>query len=152
MNYGLGRTVGLGLTVEGADQLATNLQMLGAAVRRRALLKVLRAAAVPIQGRAAELARIDPRTPRHLKDWIVISPQPAGTSDAEASVAVGPATSVFWGLFLEFGTVKMSPKPFMRPAFDYGTDRALSILRDGLWALLEDASTGRGVFDFGDAT
>lgn len=144
----------LGLTVTGAEQLATSLQTLGARVRRQALVKVLRAAAVPIQGRAIELAPIDPHLPVHLKDEIVISTLPAGSADAEAAVAVGPSTRAFWGLFVEFGYGPgvRHATPFLRPAFDYGTERALGILRDGLWDLLESAQTGTGIFDFGEAT
>jgi HK97 gp10 family phage protein len=129
----------LGLTATGGEQLAKALQALSASVRRRALLGALKSAAWPIAGRAAELAPIDPATRRHLKDWIVVQTQPVGTAGAEAAVAIGPAVAVFWGLFLEFGTVKMSGHPFLRPAFDDGTDRTLSILREELWTLLNES-------------
>ena len=104
------------LGVTGAEELAARLRLLSASVRRAALMKVLRAAAVPIQGRAAELAPIDPATRVHLKDWIVVSAATAQTEDDyQAAVAVGPATKVFWGFFLEFGTVKMSRAPVPAP-------------------------------------
>lgn len=156
----------LGLSIKGAEQLAANLNALGAAVRKRALVKVLRAAAEPIQSRAIELAPIAPRMPFHLKDAIVIYTVPStemfwkwewtltGSDEYQAAVAIGPSRDAFWGVFLEFGTVKMAAKPFMRPAFDYGADRALTLIRAGLWALLEEqiaaggtraASTGEGM-------
>jgi HK97 gp10 family phage protein len=158
--------VNLGLSITGGAQLAANLNALGAAVRQRALVKVLRAAAWPIQSRAIELAPIDPRMTYHLKDHIVIYTVPTtemwwkwewtltGSDEYQAAVAIGPSKDAFWGGFLEFGTVKMAAKPFMRPAFDYGADRALSLIREGLWALLEEqiaaggtraASTGEGM-------
>lgn len=31
----------------------------------------------------------------------------------------------FYGKFLEWGTVKMAPKPFLRPAYDAARDRAI---------------------------
>lgn len=137
----------LGLSASGGAELARTLQALPNAVRRRAMLKLLRDAAWPIAGRAAELAPIDPTTKFHLKDWILISPLPEGTADAEAAVAIGPSAKAFWGYFIEFGTVKMSAHPFMRPAFDYGTERTLEILRAGTWDLLSEAiasSSSRG--------
>jgi len=148
--------VRLGLTVSGGEVLAANLRRLGDAVRRRALLGVLRAAAEPIRGRAAELAPLDPATPIDLKESMVISAATkigsvaGGAWDAadpfQAAVAVGPARNIFYGIYQEYGTVRHSAQPFLRPAFDYGTDRSLAILRDGLWRLLEDANAGRGAF------
>jgi len=150
--------VTLGLTVTGGEALAKQLRALGAAVRRKALLRVLKTAAEPIRGRAAELAPIDPTSELDLKDWMVISAttqigaavggewQAAAADEYQAAVAVGPARKVFYGRFVEFGTVKMSAKPFLRPAFDYGSDRALALIREGLWQLLDQANAGAGVF------
>lgn len=135
------------LGVTGAAELAARLRLLSGAVRHRALLKLLREAAVPIQGRASELAPIDPATPVHLKDWIVISAATDVTvDDYQAAVAVGPAKNVFWGSFIEFGTVKQAPRPFLRPAFDYGADHAITLIREGLWKLIDDANKNAGAF------
>jgi HK97 gp10 family phage protein len=146
----------LGLGVTGGPELAAQLLKLSRGVRKRALTKVLKAAAVPIQGRAAELAPIDPVGEVHLKESIQVSVatqigtmaggQWAAADDFQAAVAVGPARKVFYGLYLEYGTVKMSAKPFLRPAFDYGSDRSLTLIREGLWELLEQANTGTGAF------
>lgn len=143
----------LGLGVTGGTELAAQLRTLSAAVRRKALLPVLRAAAEPIRSRASELAPIDPTTELDLKDSIVVRAATTlgggrfdPTDEFQAAVAVGPSRQVFYGRYLEFGTVKMSAKPFLRPAFDYGTDRALSLIRAGLWELLEQANAGAGVF------
>lgn len=150
----------ISLGFSGGPELAAQLRKLSEAVRKKALLKILRVAAEPIRGRASELAPIDPSTDLDLKDWIVISAtthlggeaggawQAASADEFQAAVAIGPASKVFYGLYLEFGTVHAPhAKPFLRPAFDYGTDRTLSILRDGLWDLLDDANTGAGVFE-----
>lgn len=147
----------MGLQFSGGVELAARLRLLAESVRRRALMKVLRPAAEPIRGRASELAPIDPTTELDLKDWIVISAarkigSVAGgawdrADEYQAAVAIGPASKVFYGLFLEYGTVKMGPRSFMRPAFDYGAERTLSILRDGLWGLLDDANNNAGAFN-----
>jgi HK97 gp10 family phage protein len=151
---------GLGLTVVGGEALAAKLQALGGAVRQHALVKILRAAAVPIQSRAAELAPYDPRAKHHLSESIGISTVPmsrygslTGTDDYQAAVAVGPTKSVFWGLFVEYGYGPgvRHARPFMRPAFDYGGAAALAIMREGLWDLLTAANQQTGIFERADA-
>lgn len=147
----------LGLGVTGGPALAAQLRTLGAAVRKKALIGVLKAAAVPIQGRAAELAPLDPRGAVHIKESIQVSVatqigsmaggQWNAADEYQAAVAIGPARHTFYGLYLEYGTVKMAAKPFLRPAFDYGSDRALTLIREGLWSLLEDATAKRGRFE-----
>ena len=149
-------SVKLGLTVTGGKELAAGLLALSAAVRKQALVKVLRKAAEPIQSRAIELAPFDPlMRGRHIRDAIVIYTVPTtemwwkwewtltASDEYQAAVAVGPATDVWWAYFLEFGTIKMRARPFMRPAFDYGADRALALISDGLWQLLQDQMAAR---------
>jgi HK97 gp10 family phage protein len=148
--------VTLGLGVTGGEELAAQLRKLGAAVRKKALVGVLKAAAVPIQGRAAELAPLDPAGTVHLKEQMQVSVvtqigsvaggQWAAADEFQAAVAIGPSRKGFYGLYLEYGTVKMSARPFLRPAFDYGSDRALTLIREGLWELLEQANAGTGAF------
>jgi HK97 gp10 family phage protein len=149
--------VTLGLSVTGGEALAKQLRKLAVSVRKKALLGVLKTAAVPIQGRAAELAPLDPVGEVHLKESIAVSVanqigtqaggQWAASDEFQAAVAIGPTRKAFYGLYLEYGTVKMGAKPFLRPAFDYGTDRTLTLIREGLWELLEAANTGSGVFE-----
>lgn len=46
---------------------------------------------------------------------------------------IGIDTKVaYYGHFVEFGTVKMTPKPFLRPAWDAGKYRAAQAIRDTL--------------------
>lgn len=141
----------IGLSVQGGEALARALVALPDRVRRNQLLKVLREAADPIRDRAVGLAPRDPHEPNpHLRDSIVIQSLPIGSYDAEAAVAVGPSPRTFWGLFVEFGYgPNRSPHPFMRPAFDYGTNKALEYLGEALGRLLTQANAGTGVFDAG---
>lgn len=49
-----------------------------------------------------------------------------------AEVFVGPAKGGAHGIFNEFGTVHMSPQPFVRPAWDSEQDTALEIIKSNL--------------------
>lgn len=155
----------VGLKVDGADELAAALRGLGEAVRRRALLGVLRAAGEPIRARMSDLARRGPvrrlagggGDDEHLADNIGISAATrigsvaGGRWDArdemQAAVAIGPTSKFFYGIYLEYGTVHApTPRPFGRPAFDGESERALDLIRRGLWDLLADAAAKRGAF------
>lgn len=48
---------------------------------------------------------------------------------AFAEMYVGPSVEAPHAHFLEFGTRKMTPRPYMRPAFDSEKDNALAIIR-----------------------
>jgi len=37
--------------------------------------------------------------------------------------------SAYYGQFVEFGTVKMTPRPFLRPAFDENVSRAIETMK-----------------------
>lgn len=52
----------------------------------------------------------------------------------------------FYWRFLEFGTIKMAAKPFMRPAFDSSSQEALSVITNKLDAGIkkEAAKLGKG--------
>lgn len=47
------------------------------------------------------------------------------------------------GIFNEFGTVKQSPQPFMRPAFEQGKLQALEAMKKRLLQRIEKAEKGR---------
>jgi len=48
--------------------------------------------------------------------------------DDENEVLVG--TAVFYGPYVEFGTIRSSAQPFLRPAMDLARGRALTITRE----------------------
>jgi HK97 gp10 family phage protein len=137
----------IGLESQGLAELARTLNALSQAVRRRRLYALLRPAAEPMRARMSELA------PRHapapdLADNIGISPAlklpSASGGDSEradefqAAIAVGPTKGFYYGLFLEYGTVRQSAHAFMRPAFDSSAEDSLAIIRRGLWDLMLD--------------
>jgi HK97 gp10 family phage protein len=55
-------------------------------------------------------------------------------------VEVHVGTAMSRGLFQEFGTYKMSPQPFMRPAWDNEKHRSLETIKIELWNEIEKAA------------
>lgn len=131
----------LSMTFTGGPEMQRTLNALPDAVARRVQLRALREGAEVIQGAAEGYA---PRRTGELADRIVINTvtKSAGDFD-EATVAVGPAVSVFYGRFQEladeYGGVHHRAQPFMRPAFDARWREALSIIKTFLWSGIERA-------------
>jgi HK97 gp10 family phage protein len=134
---------------DGGARLAKTLAALPENVSGQVLRQALLAVAEPMRATMASRAPRRPPAP-DLADHIVVSPVSsiAGVdggkaerlADTEAAVGIGPAKGYFYASFLEYGTVKMSAQPFMRPAFDEhvaGTVKALALQ---LWVAL----TSRG--------
>jgi HK97 gp10 family phage protein len=131
----------LSLSLRGLDELAKGLRELSQSVRKQALTSALKAAGEPMRDRMSSLAPWGQDDP-HLANEIVMSfvrdvEGVKATTDGEATLAIGPSWNAFYGLFLEYGTVKMSARPFMRPAFDETSDESMAILARELWAAIE---------------
>jgi HK97 gp10 family phage protein len=56
----------------------------------------------------------------------------------------GKMRDAFYWRFLEFGTVKMAARPFMRPAFDVSSQQALSLITNKLAAEVEKEAANLG--------
>lgn len=63
--------------------------------------------------------------------------QAAGGKGRSVITSAGPALSVFYGLFQEFGTRFHPPKPFMRPAWDAMKTRLIDIFATELGDQIE---------------
>lgn len=119
--------------VEGLREVQTALrELLPDATARRVMRKVLMTRAQPIIDAAQSLAPVDPRGKHALRESIAAS----GTlrrSQRSSSVSsgdkdsvwvfVGPSSNKTKSIFhyahiQEFGSVKQSARPFMRPAWD----------------------------------
>jgi HK97 gp10 family phage protein len=125
------------LAFEGGKELAAALETLSPRVARRESLDALRGSAVPILREARDFLPTGPTQGPHLKDNL--GTQNVSQGD-DLTIAVGPEKRpdfVFWGTFLEFGTVKMSARAWLRPAFDHGVWDSLDILRTLLWASIK---------------
>lgn len=101
------------LKVEGIEELMARLNSLGEAVATRTENKALREGAEVLREGISKRA---PRDTGNLAENIVMS----GVKQAEIGkyIEVGPDKKHFYGLFHEFGTVKMPAYPFMGPALE----------------------------------
>ena len=130
------------MKIEGGKELAANLRALPASVSQPIIIRALKDAAEPMRVRMGQLAPREPGAP-DIADNIGISVANRigdvgggrweAKHDQEFAVAVGPTKSFFYGIFLEYGTIKMSARPFMRPAFDSTVQTSLTILAQRLW-------------------
>lgn len=132
----------------GGAELAANLRALPKSVSRNAQIDALMDAADPM---VTVSRRIAPRAPGapDIAANIEAAPVRAGVDefgDAKAAaVAWGPVKGFFYGYFLEWGTVKMAARPFMRPAFDSQAERSLGILMRRTWENIQSWVLSRNV-------
>lgn len=141
------------MTFTGGKELASALRTLPDALSRQILLGALTEAAEPMRQRMSQLAPREPGKP-DIADNIGISVANRlgdidggrweARSEDEHAVAVGPTKNFFYGIFLEYGTVKMRAQPFMRPAFDTEAPRALSQIGNRIWAAIRDRAMSTG--------
>lgn len=122
--------------VEGLEELRRALLELPKVAQGRALRTALRAGGREIEkeararapkGTTGRLARnIRTKTVRHPRGRTLAGRLVVATGDTGAHVTVGVRTrgkrddprNAFYWRFVEFGTSKMSARPFLRPAFD----------------------------------
>ena len=83
----------------------------------------------------------------HLRDNIRVRRARATTDNKVVfNISTGNA---FWGYFLEYGTINMQARPFMRPAFDAFRQQAIDIqigeLRGGIERVAKRVKKGRPV-------
>lgn len=146
----------IAIKFQGGPQLARALRDLSFEKERTVVRAMLREAAEPIRDEAEQLVTLGEDAP-HIADHIVVSATNQLEDDSlgsrradenEHAVAVGPSKDFFYGFFLEFGTIKMAAKPFLRPAFDSKVGAALKVFQEQVWAFLrhkaERSSTSRG--------
>lgn len=105
------------LKLEGMDELLSKLQQIGEKASR-VENKALRAGAEILQKAASDKAPKSGRMKPHLKENIQMSN--VKMKDGIKIIEVGPTRGsndkFFYGKFLEFGTSKMSARPYLYPA------------------------------------
>ena len=127
--------------VQGLKELNALLQQLPLKLEKNILRGAIRAGAKPvaddIRRRAPELAEPDPRRVRGaLKKSVRIMSTQMSRGMIRGGVVAGGKTTVgrgkakvaadaFYAHMVEYGTVKMTAKPFMRPAIDTRTQAAI---------------------------
>lgn len=106
----------------GLDQAVRNAALLGKEIGNQEVLeKALVEIGKPLRD---DIAHDCPRSPDapHVAETFVVVPSKEARASGEAVVRVGPKNAKgsvgFVAAFLEFGTSKMSPRPFIRPNYD----------------------------------
>lgn len=138
---------------EGGKELAEALDQLPRRVQKRTLREALVEGAEPMRD-AIQLGAVRGSVAPHIKENIVIaSARPTeAQGQFEAGVSVGPAKGYFYGRFLEFGTIHMRPRAFMRPGFDRTVQQSLGIIGKALWRELAAKGIHRSAVGSGPVT
>jgi HK97 gp10 family phage protein len=125
--------------------LAVALEGLKERVRRKTIKDALLEVARPVMEESARTVRRS-RDTFHIADNMVLvstrRQRDLPSPDAQA-VAWGPAKGLFYGYFLEYGTVFMHPRPFMRPPFELRAGGMVSALGSAIWLELRDRGVDR---------
>jgi len=119
------------MTLEGMDEILERLKELGqraGPVENQALY----AGAKIVKHNASQRAPRSAAAKEHLADNIVISEAKQG--EGNKYVEVGPKAPFFYGKFLEYGTSKMTARPFLGPAQAESKGEVLEIMRQTLKA------------------
>lgn len=135
--------------VKGLRDLGVRLSRLSSDVANKACRSATNAAAQVVKKPAISKA---PSDTGNLKKNIIVRRIPKGetnlTSEHIVTVRQGKLTDkqkqrgikdAFYARFVEFGTVKASPKPFLRPAFDENKSKAVTAMADKLKQRIDKA-------------
>ncbi|HZA01117.1 MAG TPA: hypothetical protein VE665_02445 [Hyphomicrobiaceae bacterium] len=122
------------VTVTGLDEYRRAVAALPAEVTAK-LHTVAEATAVRIQAAAKNRLRAQLQTGRHaLIDAITVNNDPAHRQ-VQVLSAPPPGQAAMLPMFVEYGTVKMPARPYMRPAADAAGDaytRAIELASDAV--------------------
>ena len=118
---------GITFDLRGDKKLMRALKRLPEQVRRSVTRKALRAGGLVI--REAAKARV-PVDEGELRDGLHVVMR---TEGGQPVAKVATAKKTFWGHFIEFGTVKMAARPFLRPAADEKRGEVVRVVREKLW-------------------
>lgn len=117
----------MAVTVKGGQELKAKLKLMSASLSAEELQRAVFPAAELIRAEASKRA---PRRTGALADHIIT--EIADKGPGKITFAIGPDKDRFYGVFVEFGTVKMSAQPFLFPAFESKKAEALQLLRQNL--------------------
>jgi HK97 gp10 family phage protein len=116
------------LQVDGMQELLAKLQVLGDKASR-VENQALKVGAEPLAEAIRRNVNVSNRNETHIRDDIQISG--VKTKDGVKYVEVGPGMETAWrAKFLEFGTSKMQPYPFMQPAVDETKDEVIHRMKN----------------------
>ncbi|MRG98867.1 hypothetical protein GIY21_01010 [Xanthomonas sontii] len=115
------------LQVLGLAELEQSLMQLSEPAARRALRKGMRRGAIVIRNDARARVRVARGRLRRA-----IRTRERSDEQGWMRFAVEVPKSAFYGKFGEYGTSKMAPWPFMRPAAESKTEEAVAAMRDAI--------------------
>lgn len=128
--------------IDGLKELDEALRELPKATGKNVLKRALTTAAAPVE---AEAKRLVPVKSGKLRDSISIGPRLSkrqrglNTPGSPVEIFVG-ASALPHAHLQEFGTVKMRPRPFLRPAWDANKMKVLESIKGDLWQEIEKAA------------
>lgn len=125
------------ISVLGDKALERKLRKLDERVQKKIVRKALRSGAKPVLADAKAYVPIDTGA---LESELKITASRARRGFFGVQVAtpprsilgIGPDDKGYYPAILEYGSDKMEPIPYLRPAFDNNRGRALAIIRDVL--------------------
>ncbi len=117
------------MTLEGMEEILDRLKELGQRAAP-AENQALYSGAKIVRDNASQRAPRSSETKEHLADNIVIS-EPTQDENGKY-VEVRPKAPFFYGKFLEYGTSKMTARPFMGPAKAESKKQVLETIRQTL--------------------
>ena len=124
----------------GAKELEKALQDLGKATAKNTTRRALKKSAQIVADEAQILVPVDQG---ELMDSIKVSPKAKRNRTAKGEVEMFVGPTVYYGHFVEFGTVKQSAQPFMRPAWEANKQVVLDDLGENLWSEIEKSVARR---------
>ncbi|MFL0197002.1 HK97-gp10 family putative phage morphogenesis protein [Clostridium sp. WILCCON 0269] len=122
--------MGVDIQFEGMNELIDKVQELG---RKGSSIQnaALKAAAQPVVEDMRNIVAVSDINEKHIKDDIQVSN--VKIENGRKYVRVGPGKDTNWrAKFLEFGTSKMSAKPFMAPAYENNKEKSKQIIKEEL--------------------
>jgi HK97 gp10 family phage protein len=147
------------ITISGLSDLEKRLQEFTDKLAKNILKGAVRAGAVIIQREARQLAPVsaEPHSigkkgrrsyveevqPGHLRKHVRTRLAPRKYRDEPITYWIYVSGKAWYWKFIEFGTSKMSSKPFMRPAFDTMKEKATERIREYLSARIEKEAENR---------
>ena len=135
MAVSMGRgAVTVSVELEGWEELERKLKRIGGEVNVQRVIED--ALAEGGEHLKAALQAGAPYRTGQLRGSIVIS----RNGREKYSIRVGPDGDGFYGRFLEYGTRKMRPHPWMRPTFDRVAHEVEQAISDALWRKVLEAS------------
>lgn len=118
---------GTGVSLGGSEEMMARIRLKMEAARSRLENSSLRAGGeIFAQAQRQTVTRSDARH-LHIQDNINVSG--VRSTDGMKFVLIGPGKKTGWRThFLEFGTKKMSPRPFIYPSFHENKDRVAQFM------------------------